>query len=227
MQAPCPQCGNKILIDDAKVPDRPFQVKCPKCQTAVKFPGRTPAATAEAPAVEASGVSAPSAGEMQAQMMAQLRREMSAGEGTAAGGRALVAVADKVVAGTIMVVLTRIGYQVDPLDEGMEGARLLEQGSYELVVTTRAGAAPGRPESLYQRLNRLNPEGRRHLFVVLVGDEFKTGDATQAFACLADVVVNSKDVASADALIRGTVNEKSRLYKAFQDARRRYEASAS
>jgi len=227
VQAPCPQCGNKILIDDAKVPDRPFQVKCPKCQTAVKFPGKTPAAAAEAPAGEASGASAPSVGEMQAQMLAQLRREMSAGEGTAAAGRALVAVADKVVAGSILVALTRIGYQVDPLDEGMEGARLLEQGSYELVVTTRAGAGPGKPETLYQRLNRLNPEGRRRLFVVLVGDEFKSGDATQAFACLADVVINSKDVASADALIRGTVNEKSRLYQAFQDARRRYEASAS
>jgi pilus retraction protein PilT len=33
MQASCPQCGNRVAIDDAKVPDKPFQVKCPQCQT--------------------------------------------------------------------------------------------------------------------------------------------------------------------------------------------------
>jgi hypothetical protein len=219
------------VIDDAKVPDRPFQVKCPKCQTPVKFPGKTAAGAEATPAVEepasAGGAGAASAEEMRAQMMAQLRREMSLGEKTAGGARALLAVPDRALAGTVTVMLTRLGYQVDPLDERMEGGRLLEQGLYEVVVTTRAGAAPGRPETLYQRVSRLNPEGRRRLFVVLVGDEFKTGDGTQAFACLADLVVHSRDVASADAVLHNTLMEKTHLYQAFGEARRRHEASAS
>jgi predicted Zn finger-like uncharacterized protein len=226
VQALCPQCGNKILIDDAKVPARAFQVKCPKCQTAVKFPGK-----GAVPAAEPAGtdVAAPqpaaSSDEVRAQMMAQVRREMSVGE-TATGGRALVAVSDKALAGTLTVMLTRLGYQVDPLDAGMEAARMIDQGIYELVVATRAGAAPGKPETLYQRLTRLNPEGRRRLFVVLVGDEFKTGDGTQAFACLADLVIHPKDAGSGDAVLRNTLHEKTRLYQVFNDARRRHEASA-
>jgi hypothetical protein len=158
-------------------------------------------------------------------MMAQLRREMSVGD-TATGGRALVAVSDKALAGTVTVMLTRLGYQVDPLDEGMEAGRMIDQGVYDLVVATRTSAAPGKPETVHQRLTRLNPEGRRRLFVVLVGDEFKTGDGTQAFACLADVVIHSKDAGSGDAVVRNTILEKTRLYQVFNDARRRHEAAA-
>ncbi len=52
MQASCPQCAQAIIIPDAKVPDRPFTVKCPKCQAAVRLAGRG-AAPAAAPPPEA------------------------------------------------------------------------------------------------------------------------------------------------------------------------------
>ena len=50
MQASCPQCAHVVTIDDAKVPDRPFGVRCPKCQTVIRLSGRPPAAAAPAPA---------------------------------------------------------------------------------------------------------------------------------------------------------------------------------
>ena len=50
------------------------------------------------------------------------------------------------------------------------------------MATARRRAAAGRPESLYQRIMRLSPDQRRRIFVILVGDEFKSGDGTQAFA---------------------------------------------
>jgi twitching motility protein PilT len=66
VQATCPQCANPITIDDAKVPDRPFGVKCPKCQTVVRLPGKAAAGTptpapASRPAVAAAPTS-PSGG---------------------------------------------------------------------------------------------------------------------------------------------------------------------
>jgi hypothetical protein len=164
---------------------------------------------------------------MRAQMMAQVRREMSLGEAKAGGaGRAMVALPDRALAGTVASTLTRNGFGVDTLEDWEEGARLLEQGVYTLVVTQRAAAAQGKGESLYQRINRLNPEGRRRLFVILVGDEFKTGDGTQAFVTLADLVVNSRDAATADGPLRNTIAERSRLWQVFLDARQRFEASA-
>jgi predicted Zn finger-like uncharacterized protein len=248
VQANCPNCSQRIVIDDAKVPDRAFSVKCPKCQTVVKFPGKGAApptiAVAAAPATgtfavpPAAGAASavtPTAGpseapepgpseEMRASMMAQLRRELAIGEGRPAG-RAMVALPDRARAGAMALPLTRLGYQVDTVDNPEEGARLLEQGVYDLVVTTRAAAAGGR-ESLYQRINRLSADGRRRIFLVLVGDEFKTGDGTQAWSVMADLVIAARDVPNADATLLPTLAERTRLYQVFLDARKRQEASA-
>jgi predicted Zn finger-like uncharacterized protein len=267
VQANCTSCAQRIVIDDAKVPDRPFSVKCPKCQTVVRFPGKGAAPVASAPgtgsfdtklpagaypaapptsaypaypsagAAAAAGPAAPGPAaaptappeppseELRASMMAQLRREMSVGDGKVVG-RAMVALGDRSQAGAMALPLGRIGYQVDTVDNTEEGARLLEQGVYDLVVATRAPAAAGR-ESLYQRLNRLSPEGRRRIFLVLVGDEFKTGDGTQAWAMMADLVVSARDISNADAVLLPTLAERSRLYQVLLDAKKRLEASAA
>jgi predicted Zn finger-like uncharacterized protein len=267
VQANCTNCQQRIVIDDAKVPDRPFSVKCPKCQTVVRFPGKgaapvvsspgtssfasnlpagaypaapptsafpayppapgaaTAGASGPAPTPPHASSAAPPSEEMRATMMAQLRRELSFGEGKMAG-RAMVALGDRAQAGAMALPLTRVGYQVDTVDNPEEGARLLEQGVYDLVVATRAAAGAGR-ESLYQRLSRLSPDGRRRIFVVLVGDEFKTGDGTQAWAVMADVVVAARDIPTADAVLLPALAERTRLYQVFTDARKRFEATAA
>ena len=71
--------------------------------------------------------------------------------------------------------LERLGFHVDVVDDIEEGARLLEQGVYEVAVTSRAGAEPGQPETLAQRMLRMPLDARRRVFVILVGDEFRTG----------------------------------------------------
>jgi twitching motility protein PilT len=49
VQANCPQCSQRIVVDEGKAPDRAFSVRCPKCQTLVKFPGRGAAGPASEP----------------------------------------------------------------------------------------------------------------------------------------------------------------------------------
>lgn len=233
MQATCPQCGNRVAIDDAKVPDKPFQVKCPRCQTAIRLQGR-PSGPAVAPPA-ASPASSPSAEpaapaaaeatgpeDPHAQMTAQVRRELGGSAASAGSRQALVAVPDRAVGGAIGASLARQGYAVDALDDPEEGARLLEQGVYDLVVTVRAAS---KAESLWQRCARLTPEARRRIFLVLIGDDFRTADGTQAFGALADLVINPKDAASVDTFLRNAIGERTRLYQVLLDARQRFEAS--
>jgi hypothetical protein len=217
------------VVDDAKAPDRAFSVKCPKCQTPVKFAGKG-AAAAPAPAPEmpqaAGGAGAGDGQEMRAGMMAQLRREMGIAPGGGEGSmRALIALPDPAQTAALSQALARQGYAVDTLDEAGEAMRLVEQGVYGVIVTSKGAGTAGK-ETLLQRVGRLNPEGRRRIFLALVGDEFKTGDGTQAFAAMADVVLSARDTASADAALRNTMAERTRLYQMFTDARRRFEASA-
>src|SRR4030095_11036329 len=61
MQANCPQCQPPVAIDDARAPEKPFGLKCPKCGGVVRFPGRPAATSAPAGAATPVPAAAPAA----------------------------------------------------------------------------------------------------------------------------------------------------------------------
>jgi predicted Zn finger-like uncharacterized protein len=227
VQAQCPQCSTRFLIDDAKVPDRPFKVRCPRCQNAVTMQGRT-AVTAEAGAAgdppAAPEPAASPAPPPRSAPPAPLRREHT---GSDKARDALIALADSGAGSAFTAALARLDYNVDVVEDVEEGTRLLEQGVYEIVVTTPPAHEPGRPETLAQRILRLPVPTRRSVFVVLVDPRFTTGEGTQAWALQADLVVNPRDAASCEGVIRSTIAERVRLYQAYGDAQRKVETEWS
>jgi predicted Zn finger-like uncharacterized protein len=210
LQAQCPDCSTRFQLPDEKVPDRPFKVRCPKCQNVVDLPGKGDDAAAP-PASPAPEDPKPAA---------SLRREHT---GSEQAEDALIALADAGLAETLTSVLGRLDYNVDVVEDVEEGARLLEQGAYALAVTSRNNAAPGGPMTLAQRMLRLTPDPRRRVFVVLLSEDFATADGTQAWAAQADLVINPGDAESCENVIRATLTEKKRLYQPYLDARRRIE----
>jgi hypothetical protein len=233
VQAACPQCANKITVDDTRAPERPFAVKCPKCQATVRFPGRTAAAPAGAAATPAPAGAPPAAApvvapapgeaaagdEVRGAALAQHRREV-AQKDTGHGRKVLVALADRHLAAALVQPLTRLGYTAEVLDTPDEGGRMLEDGLFDVVIATRTAAVPGRQDTLTQRVARLGPAARRRIFLVVVGDEYKTGDGLQAFAVMADLVVNPRDAAAVEAPLLSAMAERARLYQPLVDARR-------
>lgn len=221
MQAQCSQCSSRIQIDDSKVPDKPFKVKCPKCQAVITLAGKgaLPAGNGGAEAAAAPPPApAPSYEPPQAPSAAAVaRRERAA----ASQNDALIALSGPAAA-AIQAALVNIGYNVDVVDDVEEGVRLIEQGVYELAVTSRASGDGGK-ETLHQRLMRLATDYRRGLFVILVGEEFRTGEGTQAWVAQADLVVHPNDAARSEHLIRSTIQERKRLYLPLHDARKRIE----
>ena len=243
MQATCPQCSNRINIDDTRAPERAFSVKCPKCQTAVRFPGRAaavaapaapgspapvPAASslAAAPAATPPAAAGGSASAVGSEALAQLRREVIE-SGRGGPTQVLVGVPDRAIAGALTLPLTRLGHTIEVLDTPEEGGRLLEQGIYGIVIATRTAPVPGKTEMLYARITRLNPDARRRIFLILVGEDLKTGDGIQAFVLQADFVVNPKDASSVEAALLNAMAERNRVYQAFLEARKRIEAAAA
>lgn len=208
MQANCPHCSHKIVIDDARVPDRPFSVKCPKCQQAVRFPGK--GAAPAAPARPAAA--APAAPRTPAPEMPKT------------GEKALVALPDDSQAGTFTVTLTRAGYEVETLDDWEEATRLVDRAFYDLVVTTHTATAKG-GFSPYQKIVRMPAEARRPICLVLIGDDVTTGDASQAYKLQADLVVNTADLHDAGMQVREVLFDRKRVYQCYLDALRRLEES--
>jgi predicted Zn finger-like uncharacterized protein len=219
VQAQCPQCSTRIQIDDAKVPDRPFKARCPKCQSVMTLPGRDPT---ESSASVIPPAPPPAAEAPPAPMLSQAALERA--ERVAAGERDAIIALRGPAAEALQKALEHLGFHADAVEDVEEGARLLEQGVYEVAVTSLAKAEQGRPETLAQRMLRMPLDTRRRVFVVLVGDEFRSGDGTQAWAVQADLVLHPSDTSRAEHLIRATMNERKRLYQPLEDARRRIEA---
>ena len=195
MQAQCPECSTRFQLDDSKVPDHAFKVRCPRCQHVVVLPGSAKdeaAAPAESPSAPAPPEPAP------ARPPRPVKREHTGPDGAE---DALVAVPDAELARTFTEALARLEYNVDVAEDAEEGARLLEQGAYAVAITSKAGAEPGH-ETLAQRVLRLPPDMRRRVFVVLAGDEFRTADGTQAWGAMVDLVVHPRDAETCECPLR-------------------------
>lgn len=232
MQTNCPQCSQKLVVEDEKVPAGPFMLRCPKCQAALKLPGKAGAAPSPpaAPMAEAGSAAAKAAPPQPTSSSAASSTPQEApapapsvtrSEEPPAGGkgRALVVLPDAPDPGlhqAVSSLLQKNGYGFDTTTDAQRGVQFLERTSYALVVTTPNGNSG--PVSVYKRVVALAPEARRNLFLVLLGSEYSSGDGTQAFASMADLVLHPKDVGSSEDLLRGTVAERHRIYRAFLDA---------
>jgi hypothetical protein len=113
-------------------------------------------------------------------------------------------------------VLSRLGFAVEAFDAADDKVLRLQHGEYALVASARNGVPDDR--NLYRMVQGLPLEIRRRLFLLLVGDDVTTAEGTQAFALLADLVVNSRDAGSCDRLLAQTLIERKRVYQTFWDA---------
>lgn len=220
MQATCSSCSNVVTVDEnnPKLPTGPFSVKCPKCQTPVRFPGRGGAAPAKAEAQKPTAEEAPRQAEP-APAAATIPLKPTA----LPGERALVALDDKQRAGELTRSLMRLGYEVDIMSDA-DGVRAMEQGAHVIVAMARTVAESG-ALTCYQRLFLLPSDIRRHFFLILVGDEYTTGDGVQAFVVHGDLVLASPDSGSSEVVVRERLIERSRLFRTFVDCKRKNEAA--
>lgn len=130
-------------------------------------------------------------------------------------GRALVAFPSPEQAGAVGGLLARLGFAIDKLDAADDKLIRLQQGDYDVVATARNGVPEDR--NPYRLVQLLPPEVRRRLFLLLVGDDLQTGEGQQAFALLADLVVNTKDAPQTDRLLLQALHERRRLFQTFWD----------
>ncbi len=225
MQTNCPNCSNRLVVDDAKVPATPFLLKCPKCQGMVKVPGRgaqpavpTPAPAAPPLAFQNEAQPAPPAAATPPPSFPPAPLSPPARVAPSAGGaaKALVSFPTAEMALTMASVLGRLGFTVDQIDAADDKILRLLQGEYAVVASARNGVPEDR--NVYRMIQSMPLEIRRRIFLVLVGDDVSTGEGIQAFALLADLVVQSKDAASCDRLLAQSLQERKRVYQTFWDA---------
>jgi hypothetical protein len=112
--------------------------------------------------------------------------------------------------------LQDIGYVVDTPASVDQALHRLRINQYQIIGLTEyfAGSFPN-PVGGY--VAGLNMNVRRDVFVVLVGERFRTADHLQAFIESVDLVVHPDDLSHIGTLLIKGLREKERFYKVFTD----------
>src|SRR5215207_5441997 len=212
----CPNCTTRLQLDGAKVPARPFSVRCPKCQQIVNAQppaqsappqrdalaaiGDVPAST-KSQQETAAATPAPLVGEAQEspdghedvlRLLASLLRREAAGGGVRGAS----------VAGDA-------AQAAEHMREDQPDVLVLDP---EFDVRSQGSMAVGREVSALR-----NAERRRLVFVLLTNTA-RTGDAHAAFLAGANLVVQMKEVGELPRVLEKNIRDLNELYRDFNRA---------
>ncbi len=117
--------------------------------------------------------------------------------------------------------LFELGYKVPTLLPHEDFASRFAQIQYQVVITEILFAASNPGENLsLTNLQRMPMNLRRHATVLLIGPQFETLNAVQAFQQSVHAVINPRELHSLGQLIQQAVGDNDLFYAAFRNTQR-------
>jgi predicted Zn finger-like uncharacterized protein len=241
----CPKCSTRLQVDQEKSPNRPFNVRCPKCNATISSGGASPAfeqsalnvggspstdhprfepntaRAYESPTKPAESVEAGSPNEA-LQMLADLLSQGGAREPQKPGSRpawdkrkALVC-ASEPYREPVARKLTDNGFQVFVAEDTRQAIETMRSKQMDIVLL-EPQFDPSEQGSAFvvREVNVLRPPQRRRLFFVLLSPSMRTMDAHAAFLNNANAIVNINDLDDLDRVMDIALREFNELYREF------------
>jgi len=244
----CPKCATRLQVDQEKSPNRPFNVRCPKCSATISSGGASPAIEQSALAVGGSpstdhprfeqptarayepvakpapAVEAGSANEA-LQMLAELLSKSSGRESENPNARpawnkrkALVC-ASEAYREPVAKKLSDNGCEVYVAEDTRQAIETMRSKQLD-VVLLEPQFDPAEQGSAFvvREVNVLRPPQRRRLFFVLLSPSLRTMDAHAAFLNNVNAIVNLNDLEDLDRIMDIALREFNELYREFYSA---------
>jgi hypothetical protein len=216
MELICQDCRAVIQISDERVPpNSAFRLTCPRCKSKIVVSMKTPEnqeadKIAMSTATGSNEVYPPiddAPGESVGEEMDTLQLGQPA---------VLLCLDRDHPCGGLKSVLQDMGYVVDRAAAVDQALQRLRFNQYRLIVLAEefGGSVPN-PVAGY--LAELNMNIRRDMFVVLIGERFKTADHLQAFIESVSLVLHPDDLPQSQALLTRCLQDYERFYKVFVD----------
>ena len=118
----------------------------------------------------------------------------------------------------IRAALEQLGYTMLPATTAEEACERLRRALFEIVIVDERFESSGvLDNAVLQMLNTMPISGRRQVFVVLLGREFKTFDNMMAYARSVNVVVNLNDLPHLPAILRKGLEDNEDFYRVFRE----------
>ena len=243
----CPKCATRLQIDDEKSPNRPFNVRCPKCSATVSSGAASPATEQSALAVGGS----PSTDHPRFEQTTARAYEPSVpGEPAVTLGnddtvrmlfdllskganqspenpmarpawdkrKALVCTSEP-YRELVARKLTHSGCQVFVAEDTRQAVETMRANKMD-VVLLEPQFDPAEQGSAFviREINILRPPQRRRLFFVLLSPSLRTMDAHAAFLNNVNAIVNVADIEQLERIMEVALREFNELYREFYTA---------
>ena len=244
----CPKCSTRLQVDQEKSPNRPFNVRCPKCNGTISSGAPSPALEQSALAVggspstehprfeqptarayesstkQAQSVEASSPSEV-LQVLADLLSKGANGEASKPGARpawdkrkALICSSEP-SREAVARKLTDSGYQVYVAEDTRQAVETMRSKKMDAVLLD-PNFDPAEQGSAFvvREVNVLRPAQRRRLFFVLLSPSMRTMDAHAAFLNNVNAIINVTDLDEVDRVMDISLREYNELYREFYAA---------
>jgi len=243
----CPKCATRLQIDDEKSPNRPFNVRCPKCSATVSSGPASPATEQSALAVggspatdhprfeqstartyEPSTPAAPGATPANDDAVRMLFDLLSKGSSQGPEDpkarpswdkrKALVWTSEP-YRDVVARKLSEVGCQVFVAEDTRQAVETMRANKMD-VVLLEPQFDPAEQGSAFvvREINILRPPQRRRLFFVLLTPSLRTMDAHAAFLHNVNAIVNLADIEELPRIMEVALREYNELYREIYSA---------
>ena len=240
----CQKCSTRLQVDDEKSPQRPFNVRCPKCNNTVSSGPANPATEQSAlalggsPATEHHRFEQTTARAYEPAMPAETVPSDDSvrmlvdllSKGTARNTdnptarpswdkrKALVCTSEP-HRDLVARKLTQTGCQVYVAEDTRQAVETMRANKMD-VVLLEPQFDPAEQGSVFviREINVLRPPQRRRLFFVLISPSLRTMDAHAAFLNNVNAVVNVADLEELPRIMEVALREYNELYRELYSA---------
>ena len=238
----CSKCSTRLQIDDEKSPNRPFNVRCPKCSNTISA---SPATEQSALAVGGSPATdhprfeqstartyepstpavATGTNDETVRMLFELLAKGTNQNSDNSNARpswdkrkALVCTSEP-YRELVARKLTQIGCQVFVAEETRQAVETMRANKMDLVLLEpQFDPAEQGSAFVIREINILRPPQRRRLFFMLLSPSLRTMDAHAAFLNNVNAVVNVADIEQLERILEVALREFNELYREFYSA---------
>lgn len=214
MKLKCENCDKELNIPDSKVPaGKSFSIKCPSCGQ--KISGKKEENAPEQAPVESTPESPKAAIDFEVKKREPVEDfldDFGPGELTAL-------VCDKENTADIERALEEMNYRMSLATDASTAVNKIKFNTYNLIIINENYDGFSLKENpVIKYLNPMPMRERRYIFVVLIGDNFKTTDNMTAFSLSVNLVVNTKDINKLANILKRGIQENEQFYKIFKES---------
>lgn len=216
MQIKCSSCDRAINISDEKLPkDKAFSVTCPGCKKKIKVDQHLHPAAPESAAVPQE----PEKEAIDTTSLVESHEFEDDDDQVFYDENAKIAlVLDDRNKEAWTRDLEALDYKIQYAKSPEHAAHKMKFTQFHLIaLNENFGNVSLENNVAYQHLLEMQMSSRRKIFLVLLGDDFKSMNNMQAFAASANLVLNQKDLDKVPQILKQAISENDLFYKNFRE----------